>query len=127
MDAKRILGWAVQVLAAAAFVFFLFLSKDKGFGATTLGGMLVSAVGSVYGHLFFSPRAEGEADAVAQRKKAKRFGWFSGLVSVPLLIGLMMGQGAEFGDAAIMSLFGAAAAGLLGWILAAFWVNSASK
>ncbi|MDY0022694.1 hypothetical protein [Arenimonas caeni] len=124
---KRLLGWALQVLAAVAFVVFLFQSKSQGFGATTVGGLLVSAVTAVYGRTFFSERREGEADAVSQRRGAKRIGWVGGLVSVPVLVGLMMGQGAEFGAAAIMAAFGGAAAGLLCWILAAFWMNSAPK
>jgi len=61
------------------------------------------------------------------RKKATTFGWLAFGGAIPLSVITMMVQGAEFGVAALMSLFIAAAVGLLGWSLCGLYLRATSR
>lgn len=61
------------------------------------------------------------------RKKATTFGWAVFALAIPLSVAVMMIQGAEFEVAALMSLFVAAAVGLLGWSLFAMYLRAIGR
>lgn len=131
--------WGFLLLLAAGMVFIAlpYQVMQGQFKPSYIFGLGFWAfVGiTAYTRVFHPAIAEAEARERKEQKerergprqKAKRIGWIFGLVSLPVLAGVMFGQGAEVGVVAFMGALGALVVGLLSWGIAGVLINASSK
>lgn len=135
---KRILWVCLLVLAAGMLFVALPYQLIQGqFKASYMLGIAFwIGVGMVAYTRVFHPaiaaqegveREEQRLREAAPRRKARRIGVTCGLIGLPVLAGVMFGQGAEAGVVAFMALLGAIMVGLLAWGLAGVLINESGR